>query len=139
MNIHITTTIHVSGLERAAGMVRSKELQKYLAARVRIRNLPYVPMASGALAQINSDGSLLTYPGPYAHYQYYGQVMGPNVLTKLGWRSMAKKGGKHYTGKALNYNGAPMRGSRWDKRMLADHRSTLEQDVAAFLMKQLRK
>ncbi len=54
--------------------------------------------------------------------------MGPNVLTKKGWRSMAKKGGKKLTGRKLQHRG--MQGPFWDKRMLADHREDLEREMA---------
>lgn len=117
-------------------------MQKYVATRVRLRSDPYVPMNTGTMknqSYVNSDGSELIYPGPQAHYQYYGKVMGPNVLTKLGWRSMAKKGGKYYTGRALSYRGAPMRGSHWDKRMMADHRGDLEQDALAYIESRLKR
>lgn len=98
-------------------------LRKYLASRVKMRNDPYVPMQSGTLknqAQIASDGSMLIYSQPYAHYQYHGQVM-------------AGRAPKHYTGKPLTYHGAPMRGPNWEKRMLADHVHDLEKDCAAYI------
>lgn len=111
-------------------------LRKHLASRVKLRSDPYVPMESGPLknqVQTASDGSMLIYSQPYAHYQYHGQVMGPNILTKKGWRSMASKGGKFYTGRPLTYHGAPMRGPEWEKRMLADHAGDLEKDCAAYI------
>ena len=98
-------------------------LRKYLASRVKMRNDPYVPMQSETLknqAQIASDGSMLIYSQPYAHYQYHGMVM-------------AGRAPKHYTGKPLTYHGAPMRGPEWDKRMLADHVHDLEKDCAAYI------
>lgn len=98
-------------------------LRKYLASRVKSRNDPYVPMQSGTLknqAQIASDGSMLIYSQPYAHYQYHGMVM-------------AGRAPKHYTGKPLTYHGAPMRGPNWEKRMLADHVHDLEKDCAAYI------
>ena len=65
-------------------------------------------------------GSMLIYSQPYAHYQYHGKVM-------------AGRAPKHYTGSALTYHGAPMRGSEWEKRMLADHAGDLEKDCAAYI------
>ena len=105
------------------GMGRSNGLQKYLAARVKLRCDPYTPMKSGTLknsAQISQDGSKITYPGPYAHYQYQGDAM-------------AGRAPKHYTGRKLKHRGAPMRGPQWEKRMLADHRKDLVQDAAAYI------
>lgn len=112
-------------------------LRKYLASRVKMRSDPYVPKQSGILkdmALIATDGSMIIYNQPYAHYQYHGEVMGPNFLTKNGWRSRPKsKGGKYYTGREIHYNGGPMRGPNWDKRMMAEHREDVEKDVAAYI------
>ena len=135
MQIRVTSNVHL----KAPGRVK---MQRYLADRVWMRCDPYVPMSSGVLknnVSINLDGGMLTYNGPYAHYQYVGQVMGPNIKTKRGWRSMAKKGGKHYTGRAISYSGAPMRGSYWDKRMMADHRGDLVQDMQAYVAREMSK
>lgn len=80
-------------------------------------------MAQGTLKnspQIAEDGSAVTYPGPYAHYQHTGLAMGGRAP-------------KHYTGASLTYHGGPMRGPEWDKRMLADHAGDLEQDLAAYV------
>lgn len=136
MNIKVTKNFNVQSILNSRGMGASNGLRKYLAARVKARCDAYVPMQQGILknnAYIGHDGTELIYSQPYAHYQYHGKVMGPNVKTKLGWRSMAKKGGKHYTGKSLTYSGGPMRGDHWDKRMMADHADDVEADVAAYL------
>ena len=136
MDLSVVSTYDVSKIAKARGLGGDHGLQKYLAARICLRCDPYVPHRSGPLkntARINSDGSKLIYVQPYANYQYRGKVMGPNVLTKHGWRSMAKKGGKFYTGRALSYHGAPMRGPEWDKRMMAAHRKDVEADVMAYI------
>lgn len=136
MSIKITSRIDIGEILRSRGVGASKKLQRYLAARVKMHCDPYVPMQQGMLkgnVQIAQDGSSITYNSPYAHYQYHGMVMGPNVLTKKGWRSMAKKGGKYYTGKPLTYRGAPMRGRYWDKRMLADKKGVIERELAAYM------
>lgn len=161
MNIKITSSFDVQKILNQRGMGKDNRLRKYLAARVRLRADPYVPFRSGTkkvlsikdtgaiatiklrssgiggtlknTAKISKDGAELVYNQPYAHYQYHGMVMGPNVLTKKGWRSMAKKGEKYYTGRAIEYNGAPMRGKKWIARMMAEHREDVEKDVAAYL------
>lgn len=135
MGVKVTTRINVGEILRKRGLGDSDRVQKYLASQVRKRSDPYVPFRKGTLkntAQISPGGTQVIYTQPYAHYQYRGLVMGPNILTKNGWRSMAKKGGKYYTGKELTYHkDAGMRGPNWDKRMLADHRDDLEKNVAA--------
>lgn len=161
MNIKITSSFDVQKILDQRGMGKDKRLRKYLAARVRLRADPYVPFRAGTqkvlsikgsgaaamiklrnsgiggtlknTAQVSKDGAELVYNQPYAHYQYHGMVMGPNVLTKKGWRSMAKKNKKYYTGRAIEYNGAPMRGKQWIARMMAEHREDVEKDVAAYL------
>ena len=123
MKIQLSSTFSAKKALERRGMGRSNGLQKYLAARVRLRCDPYVPKDWGTLkntAQIAQDGSSITYAQPYAHYQYVGMAM-------------AGRAPKHYTGKALQHQGAPMRGPRWDQRMMADHREDLEADVAAYL------
>lgn len=123
MKIQLTSTFSARKTLERRGLGRSNGLQKYLAARVRLRCDPYVPKDRGTLkntAQIAQNGSSITYAQPYAHYQYVGMAM-------------AGRAPKHYTGKALQHQGAPMRGPRWDQRMMADHREDLEADVAAYL------
>lgn len=137
MNIRVTSSIDASEILRRRGLGSSDRARRYLAGRFRMRCDPYVPKQQGMLkntAQILPHGAGVIYKQPYAHYQYYGMVMGPNVLTKKGWRSTLKKGEKkHYTGKPLQYHDGPMRGREWDKRMLADHREDLEKDMSAYL------
>ncbi len=105
------------------GLSGDMRARKYLASQVARHCDPYVPMAQGTLKnspQIAEDGSAITYPGPYANYQHTGLAMGGRAP-------------KHYTGASLTYHGGPMRGSEWDKRMLADHAGDLEQDLAAYV------
>lgn len=134
MSVKVTTKINVGEILRRRGLGDSDRVRKYLASQVRKRSDPYVPFRQGTLkdtAQVSPGGTQVIYTQPYSNYQYRGLVMGPNVLTSEGWRSMAKKGGKYYTGKELEHksdNG--MRGPYWDKRMLANHRDDLEKDVA---------
>ncbi len=96
--------------------------------------LPYCPMDSGVLAksaytatQIGSGE--VVYPGPYAHYMYYGEVYGPNIPIfdddsgePTGYFSPPGKK-KSPTGRQLEYNTDlnPLAGSFWFERMKADH------------------
>ena len=123
MKISVNSTVDARAIASRKGLGPGGKLRKYLAARVKLHCDPYVPMRSGTLkntAQISSDGSELVYNQPYAHYQYHGMAM-------------AGRAPKHYTGKPLRHNGAPMRGPHWEKRMLADHVHDLEQEVVAFI------
>lgn len=108
------------------GLGSDNKARKYLATSVAKYCNPYVPMSAGAGAhlknqkQIAPDGSKVTYPGPYAHYVYVGLAM-------------VGRAPKSYSGRALNYHGAPMRGKEWDKRMLADRGGDLKRDFAAYV------
>jgi len=136
MKINVKALVDPKAILARKGLGPDNRLRKYLAGRVKAHCDPYVPMKAGILkntAAISPDGSELTYSTPYAHYQYVGEVYGPNVLTKRGWRSMAKKGCKTPTGRKLQHKGAPMRGPHWEKRMVADRRGVIEDEIAAFI------
>ena len=115
--------INTAKILKVRGLGGSKDAQKYLASEVKRLCDPYVPMQQGLLknnATIAGDGSSIVYNQPYAHYQYYGEVM-------------AGRAPKQYTGKKLKYHGAPMRGAQWEKRMLADKSKDLENSVEAYI------
>ena len=123
MKVEVTSTFRAGPVMERRGLGRDNGLQKYVAARIRLRCDPYVPKRSGTLkntAQVAPDGSEITYSQPYAHYQYVGLAM-------------AGRAPKHYTGKTLRHNEAPMRGPYWDQRMMADHRAEVEADAEAFM------
>ena len=126
MSVNIKVDIPTEKILKARGLGSDIGARKYLASQVKNYCDPYVPMSSGAgthmknQATIAADGSQLVYTQPYAHYQYYGQVM-------------AGRAPKKYTGDSLTYHGAPMRGSNWDKRMLADKSKDLERSMDAYI------
>lgn len=108
--VKVRVDINTARIMKQRGLGGDHRAQVFLASEVKRLSDRYVPMQQGLLknrAVVASDGSTLTYTQPYAHYQYYGEVM-------------AGRAPKHYTGKELTYHGAPMRGPRWDKRMMAD-------------------
>lgn len=119
----VKTNISPASILRARGLGDSGRARVFLANEVARLSDPYVPMQQGTLKntrQIAGDGRTITYSQPYAHYQYFGEVM-------------AGRAPKHYTGKALTYHGAPMRGPDWDKRMMADRKDDLTQSVANYV------
>lgn len=120
MNVNVDIDINTAKIIKSRGL--DGPAQKFLASEVARLCDKYVPMQQGMLKNqrtIASDGSSITYTQPYAHYQYYGQVM-------------AGRAPKHYTGDSLHYSGA-MRGDHWDKRMMADKRGELTKSVAAYV------
>lgn len=94
---------------------------------------PYTPMDSGTLAKsaygaTEIGSGKVIYPGPYAHYQYYGEVYGPNIPvfdddSGTPTRYFSPPGQKkHPTGRELQYKTDvhPLAGSFWFERMKAD-------------------
>lgn len=104
--------------------------------------LQYVPWDSGVLGksaygatQIGSGK--VVYPGPYAHYMYYGEVYGPNIPVfeddsgvPARYFSPPKRK-KHPTGRELQYktDTNPLAGSYWFERMKADHLKDIIQEA----------
>lgn len=85
---------------------------------------PYVPKKSGQLrASAKVYPKSLRYNVPYAHYQYQGEVYGPNLIgwlseTESGWRSIPGMK-KSPTGRELGIPGKavfkPMFGRKFNK------------------------
>lgn len=125
MKIKTTIDINTSKILAGRGLGATNKARKYLASEIVRLSDPYVPMQQGALKnqrQIASNGSQIVYTQPYAHYQYYGEVM-------------AGRAPKEYTGRELTYNGGPTRGARWTERMLADKRHEIEKNVENYIKK----
>ena len=119
----VTVNINAKEILAKRGLGSSKKAQQFLASEVVRLADPYTPFQQGMLKsqkQIAADGSQIVYTAPYAHYQYYGEVM-------------VGRAPKSYAGKKLTYNGAPMRGSRWIERMMNDKKKEIESNVEAFI------
>lgn len=96
--------------------------------------IPYCPMDTGTLANsaytVTRIGSgVVEWPGPYAHYMYYGEVYGPNIPVfddaggePTGFFSPPNQK-KSPTGRDLQYSTDvnPLAGPFWFERMKADH------------------
>ena len=126
MKVTVKVDFNTAQIMRKRGMGGDFRVQKELASIIKTKCDKYVPMSSGSGAHMKNraviapDGSTITYPGPYAHYQYYGEVM-------------AGRAPKHYTGKPLTYHGGPMRGPNWDKRMMADKHDEVVNDLKIYI------
>ena len=123
MKIKVDARINTAAILSSRGLGNRKAAHRHLANTVRRMSDPYVPMQHGVLkntAQIVDEGSTLLYHGPYARYQYHGKLM-------IG------RAPKRLTGIDLTYSGAPMRGPKWDKRMMADRGAEVVDDLAKFV------
>lgn len=115
------------------GLGSSTKAKRHMASTVARLSEPYTPMSAGSGAHMVNDRKVITavegsavalfYSGPYAHYQYKGEVM-------------AGRAPKHYTGRPIKYTDgdkSPMRGKEWDKRMMADRGDEVVDDLAKFV------
>ena len=112
------------------GVGEGGHVQKAVDAAVIRECFPYLPFDEGVLAgsaniatEIGSGE--VVYDTPYAHYQYYGEVWGPNFPIVengviVGYWSPPEK---HPTGKQLQYktDKHPLAGSHWFERAMANH------------------
>lgn len=115
VNMNSTGTILLKRKLNSGG-----EGQRFLTSEVKRFSDPYTPMDSGVLkSNVTMDVNSITYKSPYSKYQYYGKVMAGNPRVA--------------TDKDLKYQGAPMRGKLWEKRMLADRGKELTESVAKFI------
>lgn len=123
-----------AALLRRFNLETGGKVQQAIDKAVIDKCLPYVPMDSGTLAKsaygaTEIGSGKVIYPGPYAHYQYYGEVYGPNIPvfeddSGTPTRFFSPPGQKkHPTGRELQYKTDvnPLAGSYWFERMKADH------------------
>ena len=103
----------------------------------------YTPWDTGSLAASPRAASVIgsgeiIYPGPYAHYQYYGEVYGPNIPIFDDSSSGEPTGffsppgqRKIPTGRELQYDTStnPLAGPFWFERMKADHVDDLVEEA----------
>lgn len=80
---------------------------------------PYVPFESGTLRDsVTITPKTITHNAPYAHYQYTGDVYGPNYPitqngVRVGYYSPPNRP-KYPTGKRLKYKN-PKAAAKWDQ------------------------
>ena len=145
--VRVTGTItNPDALMRKHHLEKGGLVQQTIDKAVIDWNKPYVPMKTGTLANsaygaTEIGSGKVVYPGPYAHYQYYGEVYGPNIPvfddnsgTPTRFYSPPDQK-KHPTGRPLQYSTDvnPLAGSHWFERMKADHLQDIireAQDVA---------
>lgn len=108
---------------------------------------PYVPMDDeGVLSQsVEVTPESVRYTQPYARYQYYGEVYGPNIPiiengVVVGWFSPPGKP-KHPTGRPINYSKEkhPLATSKWNEAMMRDHREEFVEQVRNILRQRARE
>ena len=96
--------------------VRGGNVGKYAAEQWLKFYKPYLPINRGELGKnVEIEPWKVTHIGPYAHYQYVGEVYGPSFPVQGGdaFRSPKEKH-KHPTGRRLHYKN-PRAAAEWDK------------------------
>ena len=108
--LRVRVNISPGGILARRGLGPDNRARRFIAGAVGRLCEAYVPLDTGKLSRsyvVSSDGATLTYPGPYARYQYVGIAA---------------------SGAPLRHSD-PMRGAKWEKRMLADKSRELEREI----------
>nr|WP_325297913.1 minor capsid protein [uncultured Dysosmobacter sp.] len=129
-------------LLRKFNLQKGGRVQEVIDKSVIDYNLQYAPwetgsMAKSAYAATQIGSGQVRYPGPYAHYMYYGEVYGPNIPvfeddSGVPTRFFSPPGQKkHPTGRELQYSQDvnPLAGPFWFERMKADHLQDIIQEA----------
>lgn len=127
---------------REFNLEKGGRVQQVIDKTVIDYNHHYAPWDSGTLAKsaygaTEIGSGKVVYPGPYAHYQYYGEVYGPNIPVFEGDSGIPTRffspprQKKHPTGRSLNYttDTNPLAGSFWFERMKADRLQDIIQEA----------
>lgn len=140
MNITVEVSemhIDVEGHLRKA---QSDKLGTFAASEWLRLYTPYVPMETGTLAQQTVITPWqIEHTAPYAHYQYVGEVYGPNYPISengivVGFRSPAGKP-KHPMGRTLSLrkDPHPLASREWDKAAEPTQKSKLVSAIQRFV------
>ena len=98
---------------------------------------PYVPFESGALRDsVTIAPKTITHRAPYAHYQYTGEVYGPNYPitqngVQVGFFSTPNRP-KHKTGGKLKYMN-PKAAAKWDQAAAPTQKPKLVSSLQAYI------
>lgn len=119
-----------------------KDGMLFLAATAARLMDPYVPADKLVLAQnisITADEECghVTYNSPYAHYQYVGEIYGPNRPIKDGEEIMGYWSPPHKkpTGRFMKHNTYrhPLATSKWDEAMMTARKGDLARAYEDYL------
>lgn len=124
------------------GLNKNGDVQKQATAIINHRITRYMPYKTGVLAtkkKFMSGPAEITVLGPYAKYQYYGELMVDHI-TGSAWSP--KYGWKVRTGIPLNYHrpghgengtGNPLAGPLWDKRLMAAEGAQIVNEIQEYV------
>lgn len=119
---------------------RLSKAQKFIDSECIRQMKPYTPFRTGMLERSATLGTVIgsgriVYTSPYARYQYYGVVYGPNIPIYengilVGFRSPKQK---HKTNRMLTYSKArhPQAQRLWFETMKKKHGEAILRGAAA--------
>lgn len=117
------------------GLAVGGKVQEFFTSEVMRMSDPYLPFGSAgsfrAMSYISNGKDSIIYALPYARYHWFGKLM-VDPITKKGafynplygfWSRPNVQ--KVLTNRDLNYQGSPMRGSRWVERAWIDNKDAI--------------
>ena len=139
MEIQITSTVEID-VEKIVNMRDNDAFWMFAATTWHELYSPYVPRRDGFLMEdVEIAPKTITHTSPYAHYQYVGEVYGPNypIIKKgvlIGFHS-PKGEPKTPTGASLMYSTDinPLASAEWDKAAIPTQMDTLIQRLQAYV------
>ena len=144
----ITVQVDTSALERQLGAAVTPDDKLMLYAHQQFAKYcaPYVPKETGTLVQtVDVKPDRVEWKQPYAHYQYMGEIYGPNIPIRdkatgmiVGYFSQPGVT-KKPTGRALTYSKEmnPQATDHWDVPAMAAHMDDLLADIGNFITKRI--
>lgn len=126
------------------GLEKGGRVQAFFTNEVMRRSDPYVPFSSGPLkntARITADMDGIVYNQPYARVHWYGKLMVDPVTKKGAFYSpefgfwSRPKVKKELSDRDMEYQGAPLRGSRWVERSWLDNKDDIIRSTEKFARK----
>lgn len=129
-------------LIRKKGLDRDGDIQRTLTHIICGRMTRYMPASSptrvlATKKKFVKSPTEIEVAGPYAHYQYEGEVWGPNIPIKengivVGWWSPPVK---YPTGRRLKHSRAvnPDAGPLWDKRLMDAEGDAIKADIERYI------
>lgn len=130
-----------SQIIKRLGLDAGGDVQKQFTNMVNHRITRYMPagpqaVLSTKLKRIKSPTGI-EVAGPYAHYQYKGEIWGPNIPVKRNGTIVRfySPPRKHPTGRQMKHSRAynDRAGPNWDKRLMAEEGAAIAADLQKYI------
>lgn len=130
-------SVKIDARGMADKLENDKAFWKFAASEWHRLYAPYVPFESGTLRDsVTIEPKTITHRAPYAHYQYTGEVYGPNYPitqngVQVGFFSTPNRS-KHKTGGKLKYKN-PKAAAKWDQAAAPTQKPKLVSSLQAYI------